>query len=118
MASLPPRPKATVDARERDRGRDRGEPMASRLRVQRGERPHASRGPPRSADTYIPSYQGRRDGGYEYEDRDRDRYRDLERRDRYHRRDRSPPPLRRRESPTRDRDRRPPHRTLTRRCVL
>lgn len=124
MANLPPRPKSpppTVDARERDRGRDRGEPMASRLRDERGERPLPSRGPPRPSDTYIPSFKGRRDGNsrHEYEDRDRDRYRDFEWRDRHHRRERSPPPLfRRRESPTRDRDRRPPYRTATRRYVL
>jgi len=100
MANLPPRPKSPLSMlTSRDRVAS-AQPMASR--------PRDDRHPPNRSDIYIPSYrEGRRD------DRDRDRYRDHDRRDRY-RRDWSPPP-RRRDSP--DRDRRPPHRGPPRRCV-
>ena len=100
MANLPPRPKSPPMLTTRDRVAS-AQPMACR--------PRDDRHPPnRSSDIYFPSYrEGRRD------DRDRDRYRDHDRRDRY-RRDWTPP-SRRRDSP--DRDRRPPHRGPLRRCV-
>lgn len=112
MANLPPRPKSplpALDVCDRDHVSS-ALPMASRLRDDRErERPYISR-PPRSSDTYIPSYGTRRDGDgrRDYDDRERDRFRAPDRRDRQ-RRDWSPT-RKRRDSPDRDRDRRPLYR--------
>jgi len=125
MANLPPRPKSSLPTLDvnRDRDRDRVSsalPMASRLRADRSsdrERPYVARQPPRSSDTYIPSYGGRREGDgrrdYDDRERDRDRFREPDRRDRQ-RRDYSPP-RRRRDSPDRSWDRRLPYRGAVRR---